>query len=771
MPHLFWTVTMDEVFELKWKIVECMEDLLHQFCSSFMYQDAPVECARLFHEKMERAMNKEWLYINGGNTPGILMVATHLGRVKDYVIRYKVQDRGYQQNKMLYASSNVGYTRRSYRGREMGLGLRYTRSYRGREMGVRLRYTRRSYRGREMGLGLRCPLHRRMFQIVKRKQLQRTPLTWTVLREAQRKGAVNEIYTMKFQYFVGLPAYIIQQSCQFDSHVRILFISHLRNRHRMLRYCGQTQITSKSRNGTACRIRCIFSKDIPCVLTQASYARKDSLLFNREHEKKRLETEFSNNPAGMLVVLGPRSCGKTALLSDYFSNSLDSVYLDCRSIDSSSPQLFIRKVLMLLMEKMPMDWESLKKSIPKKVLMGITSGLTGSMTTSGTERTSWTLRFSELIKALTSGKDDNVVLNMAELIDAFDLLLGVWEKQARADTARSAGSKQVSRSKPVIVIDEANVMMGWNENYTKEMETLLRYFVSITKQNRRCHVLLVTSEYGYQTWLNAGVASQFWKSRIIGDFTKSDGKDFLELELGRSMGKSGIFLSEEQWDQVFEVCGGNAGTLVNLANEVNDGVVNGDGILSTEVWGNALMFMYTDSELPRLKKRAFGVDGVYTAAQFAEAALIILSSQHFAVPLDAMLELLGRNAYACLDIMGNKTPSQAQLRSAGMKSFEGMVNADVLSLRPYSDWAQDIPLQAFSTSMRQPLVTASSTLALYCLKLMKPDLVRELAAWRQQCEDAGRSVGWEVQMLIMQPGEATERLPSSIKTFFTLFIR
>ncbi|GAX74433.1 hypothetical protein CEUSTIGMA_g1882.t1, partial [Chlamydomonas eustigma] len=75
---------------------------------------------------------------------------------------------------------------------------------------------------------------------------------------------------------------------------------------------------------------------------------------------------------------------------------------------------------MLLMEKMPMDWESLKKSIPKKVLMGITSGLTGSMTTSGTERTSWTLRFSELIKALTSGKDDNVVLNMAELIDAFE---------------------------------------------------------------------------------------------------------------------------------------------------------------------------------------------------------------------------------------------------------------------------------------------------------------------------------------------------------------
>ena len=50
-------------------------------------QDAPVECARLFHDRMTRTMN-EWVYIDGGKTKGVL------GRVKDYLIRYEVQDRG-----------------------------------------------------------------------------------------------------------------------------------------------------------------------------------------------------------------------------------------------------------------------------------------------------------------------------------------------------------------------------------------------------------------------------------------------------------------------------------------------------------------------------------------------------------------------------------------------------------------------------------------------------------------------------------------------------
>ncbi len=46
-----------------------------------------MESARLFHERMQRTM-REFVYIKGGEVPGVL------GRIKDYVIRYEVQDRG-----------------------------------------------------------------------------------------------------------------------------------------------------------------------------------------------------------------------------------------------------------------------------------------------------------------------------------------------------------------------------------------------------------------------------------------------------------------------------------------------------------------------------------------------------------------------------------------------------------------------------------------------------------------------------------------------------
>ncbi|GAX77275.1 hypothetical protein CEUSTIGMA_g4721.t1 [Chlamydomonas eustigma] len=87
MPDLFWTVTMDEVSELKWQPVRDMEALLKNFCNSMSFKDAPVECARLFDEKLQRAI-KQWLFIKGGKQKGVL------GRVKDYLIRYEVQDRG-----------------------------------------------------------------------------------------------------------------------------------------------------------------------------------------------------------------------------------------------------------------------------------------------------------------------------------------------------------------------------------------------------------------------------------------------------------------------------------------------------------------------------------------------------------------------------------------------------------------------------------------------------------------------------------------------------
>lgn len=69
------------------------------------------------------------------------------------------------------------------------------------------------------------------------------------------------------------------------------------------------------------------------------------------------------------------------------------------------------------------------------------------------------------------------------------MLLDAWEKS--------------NNKWPVIVIDEANVLMGWDK-YPADLDCLLNFFVQITKQENRSHVIMATSEYGYQGWMNKG---------------------------------------------------------------------------------------------------------------------------------------------------------------------------------------------------------------------------------------------------------------------------
>jgi len=59
------------------------------------------------------------------------------------------------------------------------------------------------------------------------------------------------------------------------------------------------------------------------------------------------------------------------------------------------------------------------------------------------------------------------------------------------------------RCKPIIYIDEANVLQAWREAGVgrPQLEALLRFFVKITKQDRLAHVGRATSPYLLESWL------------------------------------------------------------------------------------------------------------------------------------------------------------------------------------------------------------------------------------------------------------------------------
>ncbi|GAX86645.1 hypothetical protein CEUSTIGMA_g14053.t1, partial [Chlamydomonas eustigma] len=144
-----------------------------------------------------------------------------------------------------------------------------------------------------------------------------------------------------------------------------------------------------------------------------------SNIFNRILELEKLETTVDGDPSGILVVLGPRSCGKTALMSSHFSKRLDAVYINCREFDATTPQDFVKEVLKVLMDKMSTlmkekDW----KQLQKKIVAGLASGFKSTMR--GAEMTSWTFSLIELVKSIMSGDPPkNEEPDMNALMKAF----------------------------------------------------------------------------------------------------------------------------------------------------------------------------------------------------------------------------------------------------------------------------------------------------------------------------------------------------------------
>jgi hypothetical protein len=57
---------------------------------------------------------------------------------------------------------------------------------------------------------------------------------------------------------------------------------------------------------------------------------------------------------------------------------------------------------------------------------------------------------------------------------------------------------------PVIIVDEANELMSWQDAHPTDLKNLLSFFVSVSKQSGQCHVVLATSEYGFLDWLSQG---------------------------------------------------------------------------------------------------------------------------------------------------------------------------------------------------------------------------------------------------------------------------
>lgn len=84
MPQFFLTLTADEMTSSRWQEVGDLESILRRFKQSATWQNAPVECLRLFRSRLKKFF-KDFILKPGGGL---------LGRIQHYIIRYEFQNRG-----------------------------------------------------------------------------------------------------------------------------------------------------------------------------------------------------------------------------------------------------------------------------------------------------------------------------------------------------------------------------------------------------------------------------------------------------------------------------------------------------------------------------------------------------------------------------------------------------------------------------------------------------------------------------------------------------
>jgi hypothetical protein len=123
----------------------------------------------------------------------------------------------------------------------------------------------------------------------------------------------------------------------------------------------------------------------------------------------------------------------------------------------------------------------------------------------------------------------------------------------------------------VIIVDEANELMSWQESDPTEVRNLLSSLVVVSKQQQQCHVVLATSDYGFKDWLTEGrsrvvcghvclcvcmclcsaIGCNYWNASVIGDFVEDHAREFLQWKLQKNR-QSGT-LDDAAWAKVYEV--------------------------------------------------------------------------------------------------------------------------------------------------------------------------------------------------------------------------
>ncbi|KAG7674713.1 putative ATP-binding protein [Nannochloris sp. 'desiccata'] len=392
-------------------------------------------------------------------------------------------------------------------------------------------------------------------------------------------------------------------------------------------------------------------------------------IFNRKEELAALNEVFDDSPSELLIVLGPANCGKTKLLQEVKKDRElgqavigegppPILYLNCRKKDISSPQQFANAIRELVTKDTAFGkwWKAVKLKFP----------------------------YIQVDLGTLFGPADDPAPPMASIIASLTACL---------EAIRPLPYK------PVIIIDEANVLLDWHDDPGRtQLKALLRFFVATTKEDHLGHFVLASSESFVIDFLEKeGLHTKQYVTQEIGDLaTIDEAKQFVESLMLCKTAPSSFFDRTENgeqidmWPRVYEICGGNIGLLERCAKHSN----------RLKSWEAGLKWVSRDLE--GAVKRGLWPGGFSRAggSRFPAA----WTKENYKTVLRE-IALAKKHKHA---VSFDKLED-----AAGEAALLSMVEWNLVALRRKSEWAKDLPETVFADLDDDKLATMPSPAELY----------------------------------------------------------
>jgi hypothetical protein len=125
-------------------------------------------------------------------------------------------------------------------------------------------------------------------------------------------------------------------------------------------------------------------------------------------------------PMAIVAVLGPRSCGKTALLKEVLSDKPYTVYINCRGISASTPASFVQALLTNVLPKAPMSVQE----IVMNSLQAVVGGLATKVSMASDVKEDFTFKPAELVRLIAGIHRKTPAAGMNAFFDALRYVTG-----------------------------------------------------------------------------------------------------------------------------------------------------------------------------------------------------------------------------------------------------------------------------------------------------------------------------------------------------------